>query len=791
MNSAEYEQNSGANSFPDWISLYNNIQNIARIPGTASETITQNQAVIRDMYVNLGDVYNKLSTQGVNPSTVSIYADVVHIPANYRTVLNGTALIIAARRVEVVETAKVSLDYRNSQTAKLIVYTNELVGSIQAVVITSTNPQGSIYRVEPVESKGVMIAYRNGTPTRQSLDTLQGGVILEIGSEFYLSLASIFQFATVLFDKEPIIAHSMFKWISSSTAGVKNLEEMFLKSSSLQVMLESSSGNTTFVPYLSQTLYTNLAKAFVEVAKAYERQYERFSDKNEAIEARKEAAMLMLDHYRDTSEFADKLIVQAQSNFDNAVKALRTAESRLKSQEYNVDLAKVTFQYGLKEWQYDQKLQAVFQGIGAVLSFAAAIPALFAGHPEMALAAVASVPATLQSVAKAMEMLANITSALQDIVAASEKIKEASNNLSQAASVEQLMAEIGNIGNDDLSGSVYWEKFQLEAERLLAEAINNNVPGARDYKLQLDILAIYGKSLSANQLAVVRISQELVRLNLQKQVSKKQEQRLSDYVNGLSASQQPNADMMQMFYQRYLDVKGALFIAFTNYSWAYKYWALRDSQLKPSIVNNVAELNNDLANIQRDYNIALERFNPPPQKFFNKTYSISAPEVLESLKQNKKATWPMTLDNPTFSGFGRVRLSTLRVWLEGARPQGKPIYISISNSGNYRDRFQGQNYQFTAAPLQRVFQYRVNSIREPRDPDWQFSNGEYGYVEVDGQVVDELQYAYFEPTPFSNWEISLPGLQNPSIDLSGVTQIVMEFAGSVIGSNTYRLMLKR
>lgn len=796
MNSTEPQQNSEENNYLDCKSLYDDIQQTAHIPGIARETTSPTQVVIRDMYINLGDVYNNFQTQGVKPKVVFVYADAVLIPAN--VVLDGTGLIIAARRVEVEGNRRVLLDYRKSLVARLIVYTNELVGSLDAVAVTSLNPQEppTVFPVGPVDSKGVLIAYRQEKPTKTPLDRLEQGVSLAIGEDFYISLVSIFQFATLLFDTNPQLADSMLSWIKGSTAESLELTEMNLQSSSLLVMLKASYGKATFVPSLDQQLYKDLAKAFVDAAQAYERNYERFSDKNEAIESRKEAAKLMLAERLDKTGFVNKLIEQTLSDLQKAENAVNTAKNRLESQNNKVNLAKISFELGLKQWEYEQTLKAVFQGIGAVLSFAAAIPALFAGQPQIAATAVASVPAKFTEIAKVMEMLAKITSALQNIVTASQQIKEASNNLSQAGSVAQLMNQIGEIGNEDLSGSLYWDEFELETAKLLKIAIDNNVGGAQEYKLQLDILALYGKSLATNQLAVVRITQELVRLNLQREVSEKQQQRLSDYVNSLSASQPPNADMIQMFYQRYLDVKRSLFIALKNYSWAYKYWALRDSSFKLSILKNVPDLKNDLAKIQQDYTEALESFDPPPQELSSITYRISAPEVLESLRQTKEATWPITLDNGNFSSFHRVRLSTIRVWIEGVRLGGKSIFINITNSGNYRDHLKGQNYQFTAAPLTRGFQYRANLKKEENlikevggNPNWLFNNGESGYVELDGKVVNKLDYAYFEPTPFSDWKISLTSKKNEGIDLSGVTQIVMEFAGSVISSDTSRLMM--
>jgi hypothetical protein len=291
------------------------------------------------------------------------------------------------------------------------------------------------------------------------------------------------------------------------------------------------------------------------------------------------------------------------------------------------------------------------------------------------------------------------------------------------------------------------------------------VDGSREYLLALDILVVYGQSMVTNQLAFIRTSQELVRLQLQKQITQNQVKRLQQYIAELITGQQPNDQMMQMMYQRYMDMKISLFIALKNYDWAYKYWALRDSITKPLIVESITTLSSNLADIEQDYATALQSFNPPPQDFSCIEFVTSESNVLQSLQHNATAKWSIGLDASFFGGFDRVRLTTVRVWLDGARQQGNtPVYVMITNSGCYQDRNNGQSYRFTSDPLLRGFQYNASSK----------------HVLVDGKVADEEKYAYFQPTPFTDWTISIPASVNIGLDLSGLTQIRMEFAGSLI-----------
>src|SRR5262249_14971531 len=156
-----------------------------------------------------------------------------------------------------------------------------------------------------------------------------------------------------------------------------------------------------------------------------------------------------------------------------------------------------------------------------------------------------------------------------------------------------------------------------------------------------------------------------------------------------------------------------------------------------------------------DYQSALEHFDPPPQLMADKQFVVDDPQILSALAQNGQARWVLPPAARTFAGYDRVRLSRVRVWLDGATvPEGHSVNVVMSTQGNYLDRFDDKTFQFTAKPLVRDFQYRVSAY-DVGSPAWRFPNGTYGYVEVDGVVDDEVSYAYFQPTPFGEWHISV------------------------------------
>lgn len=98
-----------------------------------------------------------------------------------------------------------------------------------------------------------------------------------------------------------------------------------------------------------------------------------------------------------------------------------------------------------------------------------------------------------------------------------------------------------------------------------------------------------------------------------------------------------------------------------------------------------------------------------------------------------------------------------------------PVHVNIVGSGVYKDRLHGESFIFSSDSLKRLFQYRI-------DKDGQT------HIVVDGKIADEEEYAYFQPTPFSEWEIELPTeikqgarsqFVNKNLDLSNVVAIKM------------------
>lgn len=760
----------------NWPAYYRALEREAHIPDACAETIDGNHACFRAMALDLGEIKTRLTQSGFDPPLVTVYADVLTIPDGLNWLLAGAVLQIIARRVQVGAAAEFALDFRTNQTAALVVFANEWAGELTGVAVTaSSSGAAKRFMIDAVPaSGGLQIAYKDAAAVQLALSRAQG-LPMQPTAEFESALRTQFIFGSVLYDQAPDIALGIMAWLKDWAGESNDLLGLFLRSSDLLALLSAQIGaqknGAAFVPYLTQQVYTDLAAAFVKEAAQYESDYMSLSTQKVLTDNDIKLAKTLLDNKTYENAYVGQLLVQAKANFDNALAAATAARENFDHAQIQVILAKADFEkIGIPEWEREQIAKAVISMASALITFGVGIASMLVGNEAGAAGAAAGVAEGAKAVeqaAKAGTEIAKLAQSLKDVMAKLKKIVEAlgkvyaflqqevaaAQNLSGAekfvAKMKQL--ELDNSGVD-LSATYEWQIYQLNSDAALKAPIEKGVGYAEALKLAIDALAIYGQALAAAQLAVVKAGQAYTRVLLQKQLAEREQKRLVEYVDQLKTGDAAIGAMMQLFYQRLLDAKSSLFTALEEYRAAFFYWALEPSTIRPKVIDSVTGIDaglKDITAIVLDKQTALQRFSPPPQTMTQKRVTITDPDVLASLRKTGRASWPLPLSESPFYGLDRVRLTRVRVWVEGAKPgTSGSVHVIISTAGNYLDRYQDTPYQFTAKPLQRGFEYRVTKTRQG-PPDWTFDNGTFGYIEVDGSVDKEVSYAYFEPTPFA------------------------------------------
>lgn len=758
----------------DWDTLFQSVKKRAYMPDCSLEKINKYNTIVRDMVVDLEQLQRKLDNQGPPPYMITVYADVVKLPDSLEWNQTIGSLVIIARRIEASPKAQVILDYTKKKSAELLLYAKEITGSLQVnAVVSKDNPIR--FPISSLDSIGVKIYFRDGAPMQKPLLNLPTPSTTE-GSDFHLLLISEFLYATVMIDEHPDEAELLLLWIRFCSSFSDVFSNLLVQSSSLLVMLQTRTSGAQFVPVLSPHVYTDTASAYVTAAHEYERQYERFIDLESDLDSRIDAATLMLADSTDKMKFDKQLILQCENNLRIARKAANDALKRFNLQKSEVQNAAFNFKLGLERWKEQQEWKATWSIITSVLDFTFAITSIVvtagAAAPEAVAKgkeAIEQAAKNSESLSKAMTQLSAIIEVLGKVYDMAIKIEQAAESLSQK---EGLAGKIGkmdlNTANGaDLSSGVYWKQFQLEADSQMQPALSAQIQGAVEYKLELNKLALFGQDLAMKQVAMVEKSEQLVRLKLKQENDQARQIRLQQYVEKLKNDHAPNTEMMQQFFWRYLDQKIGLFVALENYIHAYNYWALQPSNCRCSMMDKVDGLGASLVQIQNDYMQALELFDPHPQSFKNISYNMNDPSKLEMFRKTGTITFNIGLSDTVFANFNRVRVESVQIKLVGAHCDSA-IELELETSGAYQDRWKNQPMGFFITEgLLLSFVYNPNT----------------GEILVDGRLADEEKYAYFVPTPFTEWELSLPKdtNYNKHLDLSGLNQIELIFSGSLMG----------
>lgn len=797
-----------ANGLPtdDWSALYRGLEAQGGVPCASSTTLDAAGAVFQAMYLDLGEIKATVAGSGFDPPLVTVIADVLNVPAGTTWLLQDAVLVVQARRVQTDGPLAVSLDFRTGGTASLLLYCVELAGSVRAAVVSSSGAPIVYTIAAPPPAGGVQIHLAGGVPARTERGYAQG-VGPAPSPVFEQALRTEFIFASLLYDQRPDLAVRQLGWLKDWSGFHPELVGTFLRSSSLLALLtaerHAEANGTAFVPYLSRQVYADLAAAFVAEAAQYEADYRALQTEQTVTANFIRLAKTLLANKTYETEYTTRLLAQARANFDHAVAAATAAAQTLTAAQLTAKLAGVDFeQVGVPAWERTQIEKAVI-GLGtAVITFAVGIGAMFGGDPAGGAAAAggaiegakaaAAAAAAGSEVASLATRLKDVMAELKQAAEGLRKVYELSNEILSAvgdlrnagAYVERMRQLNADTGGADLTSTYAWQIYQQASDAALAGPIDSGVGFAGDLKLAIDAVAVYGQALAAAQLATITAGQRYATVSLQRQLAGQQQAELEKYVDSLATGEAAPAGLLQQFYQRYLDAKSSLFAAIQGYRAAYFYWALTPSTVHPKIVDGVGDLDTglrSLTGITLDFRTAVEHFSPPPQSLADKRFVIDDPAVLAELAGGDRAAhWVLPLGARPFENYDRVRLIRVRVWLEGAKiGRGQAINVVLRTQGNYLDRFEKNGYQFTSKPLVRDFEYRVATTKSGT-PDWRFEDGTFGYIEVDGAVDSEVSYAYFQPTPFAEWDISLA--RTPGIDLSAVTKITMQFAGSVIAA---------
>ena len=758
---------SGLPSAAQWIQLFGALDARLEFPVAPAAQTDGATWLFRDMYIDLSDILQQVSGASTPPRVVQVYADVVNIADARAAVISDVVVLIFARLLRTDGAAQIVLDTQNGKLAQLTLFNAASNGNLSLIARTDVGDQ-----TLALPSAGAAGVILKGTAKGAPQVIPLGGIDVWMQTPetpCQLLMAQTFAGATVLAESQPDVAADMLGWVRDVQSPAASLACQALQAVSMLVLLARGKDGAVYVPTLDKDVYVDELKTFVAAANSTDAAYQKVIDTNASLDARKAAAQLMLSHEVDTATFNQAMIDQAKNNLSAAQLSAATAAMNLQFQRDAVARAANRLNAGISAYEYEHKVQAAFEIVGAVVEFAGAIAEVSLGDeaaaPKAAEAA-ADAAKTAQSMADVMKAMSTVTQLLSKLYALAGQLAELGSSLDdlnkdQAAYQDVVTTAVTPA--DFATSTAQWGAFSLSAQAQLQPVIAAGVDGANEYLASLQTLALYGTSYVDAQQATVVAAQDLMRLALQAQIAEADVARISTYIDSMSAQETANAPLLSLLFGRLLDLRRSLIIATDNYRAAYCYWAMRQSSVTTTITDSVPTLVTGLSQVASDYGAALNSFSPPPAPW-QQDLLLTDALPLATFKSTRKATWSLDLDDAQLEGLDRVRVNTVRIGLEGVTvPAGQSLGFVITTSGQYADRRGSSTFRFACSPLTRQFLW-IPSTQQ---------------IIIDGTVSNDLQFAYFQPSAFTEWTIALVKPRT-GVDLSGLTAVRVTFLGSAI-----------
>ncbi|WP_298773483.1 hypothetical protein [uncultured Shewanella sp.] len=745
--------------------------------------ISATSMIVADLQVNLSDVLSDPRIGSEKPTSIVIVADTVTVPSHFVLSLKNQSLFIFARQINGEGHGTITLDSAAQSNEMVGIFTQELTANLSTLAI---QPDGH-YDLTSIQAstlgQGQLITQLTGLHKTQDISgDLSGYLQLNLNG-YKTVFEKTFDMAASIYDQNPSLSLKMLTWIesylrSSPTVLEENpfIANLYLQAANLKQFIEYASQSDNYVPYLDRQLYQNTYSSYLDTMQDYQGQYERFVDQGKTTNVRKIEAELMLDNMKDAIQAEAAIAEQAVLNITELENSLANIKQQFSAQESSVFSARSAFLIGLENWKTKQELQVALEVFTAVSSIGSAMAGAFVGNVEGLNSLAADIPDTavqLTELALKIKLVAGVlekvTGAVNGMASLTTTVKRDLLYDKVANNFENLTFTIPSLHESNNA----WEVLLIDVRSHLRWASSLGVVGATGYLAELEKLIVYGKSINAVQIDLAQEQSRLVELLIAAEVNKNHLARIETLLADIDNEQNALLELETLFYRNLNSLKRPMFVALSNYEAAFRYWGLSESQVSPSLNKDYLEYKLDLATLNDEYTQALNRFTPSPQDFSINSIEITDPQQLADFAADGSLSVHISQDHSAFNLFDRVRLSTVRVVLQGSQlPTNNDYFIDIESNGEYQDRWQGTEYTFNANPLYRLFGYKLQN--------GDMNNVQYNLI-TDGGIADQFAFAYFEPTPFSTWSFSLREPSN--IDLSLVESIRLEFMGNAIPKN--------
>ncbi|KAL1746618.1 hypothetical protein HDZ31DRAFT_33794 [Schizophyllum fasciatum] len=770
---------------------------LSQIPAMTSREETSANLFLRDIFVDLA------SLQMDRSYFHSVYSDVLALSAGatMQLALPELALVSLYTRV-ITSDQPVTLELSPSslQTAQVVIWATDLDHAV-SVSLAGQEPQ-ALNLGAGTGNVGVSIIVRKGVITLTYLDKYKTPDLRPSGHLSRL-LATQLRIASTLFWTQPLMASAVAWHVARATSPSAESAFLNVQASALQKQIHVSllaGPEITYAPVLKLAYYRTAIVPVLQAGAAFQRQYDRFTDKAATVEDQLKAWDSMHKQAQRALSMQQRLADNAKAKWNASQKILLAAQSSMRSHQLTLDAKGLDFRVGIEVWKQQQKLKAAVNILKAVITFGVAIGAMCVGDPGPAAGAPAQAADAAKAVNKVLkvvdvESLTKLKKVVEMLAALLATTITSVNSIIKATGKNGTLAALpaAEKGTEDLqalAGVAAWDRWILDIDDQMKFAVSEGIGGASAYLLELRKHAIDGKLTTQASAQTVKAGQEFVQAQLALHLAQADLARLAELRDSFKGEKDQYEVARLHFYDRMDAMRTSVLIELRNLVWAFKFYTLTESKVLPDPLKDMEDYQGDLALLVQEVEKWEEGFASDKSPIHFKRclddtcFNGIGPDIVSSLKAGRTATFALAPTPPAaaanfphhsgpFTGGSGFRVFGMRVFLVGAVPKPgalahkgtAPISLAIRTSGTYQDiREDGAVLGFTRMPQERQFKYLVD--REGRT-----------VPEPDGVEVESIipMGNHMDPPPFTQWTITVN--QPETLDLSGLTGVELEWRG--------------
>jgi hypothetical protein len=834
---------SSSNSI-DWAKLYSPNQLTAwRLPTVNQED--EEDGIFRNLFLD----WNKLPKKANSGNDIPLWFLCCDVLDLNKDIMTGTTALIFARRIEITSNASLIFDRSEGKSQDILIFAQEVVdkltGQPTALNITTVSDNDTLkicpFQPDPNLTGASGFFWEDKAEAAKTMlpADLELAYFYE-GEPLRLALVSQFQVATLL-STEPkaelqALSIDQFRWVASLAQASTETRDLSAQARSMAMTLSSMKAvgkDTLLVPQLDMDIYKEEAKAFMDLLRQRQQQWDNFQSRLAESGNWANVAQDAISTQQVQKDLVDKLVNQAESTRRQMIYARDVAARQVVAEKALIAERQIDFERGIEEWKKQQTIKAAIDLVMGIVKILSQIPTIVAAGPQMAvMPAIETASGFAQSAVKVISSAMSSDKKpvkeieMQDLTADGKPIKDApadkdklADFLDKQAQKEREDAQntlkeglntAGEGGKEVFDAAMRIAEIAQAAEQMESQSLEilnsvNNTTSTAFSSYDVQGLDVVTGGEQVWDLLLIAVENTFENISALKEVEggvayRLEIRRLVIYGKALSKARlalaQANTQLAEMKW-RYIAAEQMTAIAERRLK-MLQAQILQDQTFAQLIFGRLLDAKRSIYLAMEDYRRAFQYFT-----LVEETQAPALPRITDSVDKFASAVAAISgkklkleaLGQPPQSMKRTIYLDSLEL-LNQVRSNGfftweiSPDTLAFRGFGRirlkcvrvYAEGLQTSDDVRVQMVTSGIYTDKVSgggtrrfvSKNTRRDFVYNGSTQEIGF---DGDIAPRYVDDFFSPTPFTIWTLQIGPQDGRAIDLSSITSLRMEFQG--------------